>query len=89
MRTLMILGLAVVGLQFGCGPGEAEMEAASELTSHEAQLRICTDEAVIAYYTDATYTTRVGTERCRCNRTPTLDGERTDFERLISFRECL
>lgn len=78
MRRL-ILGLSVIGLQFGCGVDTADMGTQPELASREDQLYRCLSESLIVYYSDATLTTSVGTERCYCGRTPTLTGVRSDF----------
>nr|AYM52992.1 hypothetical protein [Myxococcus fulvus] len=89
MRQLLILGLAVIGLQFGCGGGEADMGMQSDLTSREDPLLRCLSEYRITYYTDATLSTWAGTERCYCGRTPALTGSRTDFGVEDFISECL
>ncbi|WP_426730471.1 hypothetical protein [Myxococcus faecalis] len=88
MRTLLMLGLAVVGLQFGCGGDEALPEAPTEMASQEAALLICTSEFFVEFYSDATYTTQVGTERCYCGRTPSRTGVRTAYYIEYGGAEC-
>ncbi len=88
MRQLLILGFAVIGLQFGCGGDEADMGMQPDLASHEDRLLRCTTETYIVYYTDATYTTVAGTWRCECGRTPTRTGVETAFEVEQYSNEC-
>lgn len=89
MRTLMMLGFVVVGLQFGCGAGEGDMNMQSDLTSREDQLFICRTDHRIIFYSDAAHTTQVGDEQCYCNKFPSLIGRRTTFGELIYSEECL
>lgn len=89
MRTLVILGLAVVGLQFGCGAGGADLEPQSDLTAREDQLVICRTDHRIIFYSDAAHTTQVGDEQCYCNKFPSLIGRRTTFRELVYSEECL
>lgn len=84
MRLRLILGFAVIAAQLGCGGTEAP----SELASREDPLLRCITEHFIVYYSDGTYTTPVGSERCFCERTPTREGIRTDFEEIQSMYEC-
>ncbi|NTX39404.1 hypothetical protein FJV41_33730 [Myxococcus llanfairpwllgwyngyllgogerychwyrndrobwllllantysiliogogogochensis] len=89
MRSLLVLGLTVLGFQFGCGAGEADPGMQSDLTSREDSLVRCIADYYITYYSDATYTTAVGSERCTCNRTPTRTGVQTDFAVENYYEECL
>jgi len=89
MRSLLMLGLTVLGFQFGCGAGEADPGAQSDLTSREDPLVRCIADYYITYYSDATYTTAVGSERCVCGRTPTRTGIETDYPRENYYEECL
>ncbi|MFY2564103.1 hypothetical protein ACN469_41315 [Corallococcus terminator] len=88
MRSLLMLGLTVLGFQFGCGAGEVDPGAQSDLTSREDSLLRCTADFYLTYYSDATYTTQVGTERCVCDRTPTRTGIRTAYAIEHYYEEC-
>lgn len=88
MRSLLMLGLTVLGFQFGCGAGEADPGAQSDLTSREDSLLRCTADYRITYYSSATYTTVVGTEECVCDRTPTRTGVRSSYQRQDWYEEC-
>ncbi|RKG56557.1 hypothetical protein D7X30_23630 [Corallococcus sp. AB011P] len=81
-----MLGLAVIGVQFGCGMEEAEQRATSELAAREDALYRCTTDSLTIYYSDATYTTEVGSDRCFCGRTPLRTGQMTGYA-LIGFSE--
>jgi hypothetical protein len=88
MRTLLILGLAVVGLQFGCGVDEADMGAQADLASREDPLYICLTDSLIVYYSDNTYTTEVGSDRCFCNDWPIRTGRRSSYFIEYVNEEC-
>ncbi|WP_163870230.1 hypothetical protein [Myxococcus eversor] len=88
MRSLLMLGLAVLGLQFGCGAGEADPGTQSDLTSREDSLVRCIANYSITFYSDATLTTAVGTERCVCDRTPTRTGTQTDYAVENYYEDC-
>ncbi|AKF86541.1 hypothetical protein MFUL124B02_29095 [Myxococcus fulvus 124B02] len=88
MRTLLTLGLAVLGFQFGCGVDDANTEVQPDMASQEAPLLICLSEYLIRYYSDATLTTLVGTERCFCGRTPVRTGQRSPYFIESDGGEC-
>ncbi len=89
MRSLLLLGLAVVGVQLGCGADEADMGAQSDLASREDQLYICQTDSLTVFYSDATYTTEVGSDRCFCGSTPLRSGRRTPYAVVEYSEECL
>lgn len=88
MRRSLMLGLAVVGLQFGCGMDEAEQRAASEPERRVDALYRCTTDSLTIYYSDATYTTEVGSDRCFCGRTPLRTGQMTAYALTGFSEEC-
>lgn len=87
MRSFLILGLAVVGLQFGCGVEETDSATQPELASREDRL-ICLSESITTYYSDATYTTEVGTDACYCGATPVRTGSRSPYFIEQTLAEC-
>lgn len=88
MRSLLILGLAVIGVQFGCGVDEADMGTQPELASREDALYICNTDSLTVFYSDATYTTEVGSDRCFCNSTPLRTGRRTMYSTVEYSEAC-
>jgi hypothetical protein len=88
MRRSLMLGLAVVGLQLGCGMDEAEQRAASEPEQGVGALYRCTTDSLTIYYSDATYTTEVGSDRCFCGRTPLRTGYMTPYALTGFSEEC-
>lgn len=87
MRSFLILGLAVVGFQFGCGLDDTDRGLEPEVDSQEQRI-ICLTESFVTYYSDAAHTTVVGTERCYCGSTPDRTGRRTPFFVEESLGEC-
>ncbi|GHG82906.1 hypothetical protein [Comamonas sp. JC664] len=79
MRTLLMVGLAVVGLQFGCGVDGGAGDAPLDVSSSEAPLVRCLTDSLTVYYSDATYSTEVGSDRCFCGSTPIRSGSRTPY----------
>ncbi|MCE9672602.1 hypothetical protein LY474_32815 [Myxococcus stipitatus] len=88
MRTLF-LGLAIIGLQSGCGESEADLEPQADLASNEAALYTCLTDSLTVYYNDATYTTEVGSDRCFCRQTPLRTGIRSPYFIEYVNSECL
>ncbi|WP_342374831.1 hypothetical protein NVS55_26335 [Myxococcus stipitatus] len=84
MRLRLILGFALVAAQLGCGGAAAP----SELATREDPLLRCITDHFIVFYTDATYSTEAGTERCDCGRTPVRTGTRTNFESISWMNDC-
>ncbi|MFP2901260.1 hypothetical protein [Corallococcus sp. 4LFB] len=89
MRRSLMLGLAVIGVQFGCGMDEADQRATPELAAREDSLYRCTSDSLTVYYSDATYTTEVGSDRCYCGRTPLRTGVMTDYAVTKYSEDCL
>ncbi|WP_420811429.1 DUF6289 family protein [Myxococcus hansupus] len=88
MRTLLMLGCVVVGLQFGCGGDEADLGAQADVASSEAPLFRCLTDSLTVYYSDATYSTEVGSDRCFCDSTPIRSGRRTSHFIEYINAEC-
>lgn len=88
MRRYWMLGLAVVGMQFGCGMDEAEQQATSELAAREDALYRCLTDSLTVYYSDATYTTEVGSDRCFCGSTPLRTGMFSPYALTAFSEDC-
>ncbi|TQF16954.1 hypothetical protein FJV41_05925 [Myxococcus llanfairpwllgwyngyllgogerychwyrndrobwllllantysiliogogogochensis] len=88
MRSFLILGLVVLGFQFGCGAGEADPGMQSDLTSREDALLRCTANFHVTYYSDATHNTEVGTELCICGNAPIRVGIRSAHAVQDYYEEC-
>ena len=89
MKAYVIAGALAAGLLAGCGGVEEDgLEADSpNLATREDRLR-CLSDSVVAYYSDATYTTEVGRERCFCGSTPTRTGQRTQYRQVLWENAC-
>ncbi|MGE6757931.1 hypothetical protein ACQKGO_07985 [Corallococcus interemptor] len=88
MRRSLMLGLAVVGLQLGCGMDEAEQRAATGQERGVSAHYICRTDSLTIYYSDATYTTEVGSDRCFCGSTPLRTGRMTPYAQTGFSEEC-
>jgi hypothetical protein len=67
-RNLIGSGLLAVGMMLaGCGGAPVDEAAQLDLATSEAELPDCTGQNYeTEYYSDATYTTLVGTRGCSC-----------------------
>ena len=89
MKTYIIAGALAAGLLAGCGGVERNGLEAEQpsLASREDRL-LCITQYTIAYYSDATYTTQVGSEDCWCGNTPTRQGTRTPYRQVLQEESC-
>ena len=88
MRGLVGAVMAV-GLLMGCGGVEAE-EVVPEVEERQdtTQFRACSDEHLVEYYSDATYTRLIGTERCECWEIPVRTGSTSIYKSFVYRRAC-
>jgi hypothetical protein len=90
MKAYVITGaLLAAGFLAGCGgvEGDGLEPEAPILASREDRL-LCITQYTVVYYSDATYTTAVGSERCWCGSTPEREGRRTLYREVIQEEAC-
>ncbi|RYZ17411.1 MAG: hypothetical protein EOO70_02030 [Myxococcaceae bacterium] len=89
MKAYIAAGALFAGLLAGCGGGEADGLESEQpnLASREDRL-LCITQYTVAYYSDATYTTQVGSENCWCGSTPKRTGTRTQYSQVIQEESC-
>ncbi|WNG57879.1 hypothetical protein F0U59_26315 [Archangium gephyra] len=89
MKTYIIASALAAGLLAGCGGVEEDgLEAEQPSLATREDRLICISNYVVVYYSDATYTTEVGVERCWCGEWPTREGLRTSYRQVYSEESC-
>jgi hypothetical protein len=88
MRGL-VGAVVAVGLLVGCGGVEAE-EVSPEVEESQdtTQFRACSDEYLIEYFSNSTYTQLIGTERCECWELPVRSGSMSLYKRYVYRTAC-
>ncbi len=91
MRATLIGGLLTAGLLMGCGGVEGSEAGAQEplpVTAQEAAGLFCSATYTYVWYSDATYTTPVGREVCRCGFKIFRTGDVTPYVSMTQWKPC-
>ncbi len=89
MRGL-VGAVVAMGLLVGCGGVEAE-EVAPEVEESQdvTQFKACSNQQLLEWYSDASYTVLIGWERCECELVrPERTGSSSAYQRVVYRYAC-